>query len=70
MKAAEYRTLAPAAGKCIPDPDEGFKRLPPEGKRVRMSTYWVQLLADESVSDVTAPTDTPKPATKASKADS
>lgn len=69
MKTERFLYIVPGPGENVMDPDERFKRVPPEGKRVRASTFWTQILADGAATIGTDPNE-PKPATKASKADS
>lgn len=71
MKSERFIFIVPNPGECVMDPDERFARVPPEGKRVRASTFWAQIIADgAAVERAEATPIEPKPATKASKADS
>lgn len=46
--------VKPASGRQIPDPEKGGY-LPPEGREVEASAYWLRRLAEGDVTEAAAP---------------
>lgn len=47
--------IQPARGLLVPNPQNNFKPLPPEGAEVELDRYWKRRLADGDVSQVKPP---------------
>lgn len=67
MKNERFAHVTPKPGQHVMDPDEGFRALPKEGKRVRMSPYWDHLVADGTAADFVIEGETPAAVIKPSR---
>ena len=60
--------VKPVAGKQVPDPDKGGY-LPPEGRKVVATSYWLRRITDGDVVEVKTKAPTTKPTAKSKGAD-